>query len=150
MKVNKTLTRGFELLRDNGLKISFLVALIAMSGSLFYSDVAGYNPCKMCWFQRIFMYPLVPIFGLAIGKKDKNIHEYGVVMSVIGGAIAAYHYLLQRGLVRELSCSVVGYSASCSDNFGMTFGYITIPMMAFSAFLLIALLMFVALMPKKS
>ncbi|MEK7521880.1 MAG: disulfide oxidoreductase [Patescibacteria group bacterium] len=125
------------------LKLAFLVSLAATLGSLYYSDVAGFEPCKLCWYQRIFMYPQPFLYGLALLKKDKRIVDYGILLSVIGAIIAGYHYLLQVGVVPSLACEAVGYSASCSKRFVMTFGYITIPMMALSAFLLITGLLLV-------
>lgn len=119
--------------------LSFIVALLAMSGSLFYSEIAGFEPCKLCWFQRILMYPQVIIFGIALWRK-RDASDYGIVLSSIGIFISGYHYLLQRGIVPAASCSAVGYSVSCSKVFVMNLGYITIPMMAFTAFTLILLI----------
>ena len=129
-----------EFFRSNALVISFVVALIAMSGSLFYSDFAGYEPCKLCWYQRILMYPQVALFLVALIKKRKDVADYSLVLSVIGALIAGYHYLGQLSIT-TLPCSVVGFSASCSQRFVMQFGYITIPLMAFSAFVLMIVLM---------
>lgn len=123
--------------RDHGLLVAFVVSLLATAGSLIYSDVIGYQPCKFCWFQRIFMYPQVLLMGIALWKKDQGMKLYGLVMSVIGAAIALFHYTGQLGLT-PLPCSAVGISVSCSERFVLELGYITIPMMAFSAFALIA------------
>lgn len=123
---------------------SFLIALVSMLGSLYYSEIAQYTPCTLCWYQRILMYPQVVLLGLSYLRKDSAISVYGMVFSGIGFIIASYHYLLQIGTIEELTpCGVVGYSVSCSENFGMTFGYITIPMMAMSGFLLIFLLLLI-------
>lgn len=123
----------------NALAFAFVVALISTVGSLFYSEVIGFEPCKLCWFQRIFMYPQVVLLGLALWKRDYGIALYGIAFSAIGAVISAYHYLLQIGAAPALPCSAVGYSASCSQRFVLQFGYITIPMMALTAFLLIIL-----------
>lgn len=120
--------------------LSFVVSFFAVVGSLIYSDVIGYAPCKLCWFQRIFMYPLVILFGLSLWKKDQGIRHYGLVLSAIGGLIALFHYVGQLGFnPLGLECLVIGYSASCAKNFVLEFGYITIPVMALSAFVLIFL-----------
>ncbi len=129
---------------DNAIIFSFVAALIAMSGSLFYSEVAGYAPCTLCWYQRILMYPQVFLLGLALLRKSRDIIPYALLLSGIGAVIAGYHYLLQIGIAPELPCAATGYSAACSQRFILTFGYITIPMMAFSAFALIVLLMLVS------
>lgn len=128
---------------------SFIVALLATSGSLFYSEIAGFEPCKLCWFQRILMYPQVIIFGIALLRRRKSVSDYAITLSSIGLLISGYHYLLQRGMVPAASCSAVGYSVSCSKVFIMNFGYITIPMMAFTAFLLILLLQIIGLRVRK-
>ena len=130
----------FSFIKKYALLFSFIVALTATLGSLFYSEIAGFEPCKLCWFQRIFMYPQVILLGLALIKKGREIVAYTIGLSLPGAVIAGYHYLLQLGVVPSLSCSVVGYSVSCSQRFVMNFGYITIPLMSFTAFLLIILL----------
>ncbi|MFM2357929.1 MAG: hypothetical protein RJA61_666 [Candidatus Parcubacteria bacterium] len=118
----------------------FLIALFATVGSLLYSDVVGYEPCKLCWFQRIFMYPQVILLPLALWRKETSIVAYSFALSLAGGLIAFYHYLLQRGIVETAPCSAVGYGANCSDIFVMSYGYITIPLMALSAFILMTLI----------
>ncbi|OIO44438.1 hypothetical protein AUJ64_00105 [Candidatus Pacearchaeota archaeon CG1_02_39_14] len=118
----------------------FLVSLVAMLGSLYYSEIAGYNPCTLCWYQRIFMYSQVFILGLASFRKDKKVMPYIYLLSAIGLLIAVYHYIMQLSQVDSVFCELVGYSASCSETFFLSMGYITIPLMAASAFLLIILL----------
>jgi disulfide bond formation protein DsbB len=125
-------------LSKNSIVVSLIVASTATLGSLFYSDVLGYAPCKLCWYQRIFMYPQMVLFFVAYVRKETHIFAYGMILSVIGAVIAMYHYLLQINIVSEIvPCSTVGYSVSCSDNFGLQYGYITIPMMALTAFILL-------------
>lgn len=147
-------TKSFRLVQSKITQyyreFSLVVAGIAMSGSLFYSDIAGYTPCKLCWFQRILMYPLVIVFGVFLWKKVKNLNELPIIMASIGGLIAAYHYAMQvtdmvglKGLIPE-PCSVVGYSPSCSEVFDLSYGYITIPMMALTAFVMILIFNFTA------
>lgn len=131
-------------LSKKALFFAFIVALAATAGSLTYSDIIGFEPCKLCWFQRILMYPQALILGMALIKKDKNIVSYSLALSAAGAFIAAYHYLLQVGVAPSVVCSTVGYSVSCAKKFVMQFGYITIPMMSLTAFLLINLLMVVA------
>jgi len=129
-------TAFVQFFKGNAILISFIAALFATIGSLIYSDVLGYEPCKLCWLQRIFMYPQVILMGVALFRKDVSVKIYGIILSVIGGAIALFHYTGQIELT-PLPCSAVGYSVSCAQKFVMEFGYITIPLMAFSAFLLI-------------
>lgn len=134
-------TKLLEFISKRAILFSFIVALVATLGSLFYSEVAGYEPCKLCWFQRIFMYPQIVILGIALWKKNGLVNYNSIALSIIGAAIAGYHYLLQIGVAPELPCAAVGYSAACSQRFVMNFGYITIPMMALTAFALITLFM---------
>ena len=132
----------FRFISSRALMLSFIVALAATLGSLFYSEIAGYTPCKLCWYQRILMYPQAVMLGIAAARKDNGIVLYGLVLSGIGAAIAAYHYLLQIGLVDEIApCTTVGYSVSCTETFTMTYGFITIPFMSLVAFLLIIALL---------
>ncbi len=125
-----------EIISSRANLFAFVVALTATLGSLFYSEIAHYDPCKLCWLQRIFMYPQAILFGIALWKRS-NIRAYSIALSGVGAVIAGYHYLLQRGIAPSLACSSVGYSVSCAKIFVMNFGYITIPLMAFTAFALI-------------
>jgi len=129
--------------------LALIVSLTATLGSLFYSEIAGFEPCKLCWFQRILMYPMPLLLSLAIWKKDKSINDYLITLSGIGIVIAFYHYYLQRGGQSILPCSTIGYSVSCSNSFVMELGYITIPLMAATAFLLIIVLMLVPILIKE-
>lgn len=137
-------TRALERIGKSAVLVSFIVALVATLGSLLYSEVIGYEPCKLCWFQRIFMYPEVIILGILLWKRGEArtaAVDESIVLSAIGAVIAGYHYLLQAGIAPALPCSATGYSVSCSERFVMSFGYITIPLMTFTAFVLIALLL---------
>lgn len=136
----KTSGAFLSFFRRHAIVISFIVALVAMAGSLFYSEVAGYDPCKLCWYQRILMYPQVVLLLVALIQKRKDITDYSLVLSIVGALIAGYHYLGQLSIT-SLPCSVVGFSASCSQRFVLQYGYITIPVMAFSAFVLMIILM---------
>ncbi|MDD2807589.1 MAG: disulfide bond formation protein B [Patescibacteria group bacterium] len=123
-----------------GLWLAFIVALTATLGSLFYSEIAGYTPCKLCWYQRILMYPQVILLFMALWKRKSEIVDYLMGLSLVGFLIAGFHYYSQITNT-PLPCSAVGYSASCSQRFFLQFGYITIPMMAASAFFLILVVM---------
>jgi hypothetical protein len=137
----KKIHRLLEFDGRHAVLFAFIVALISMIGSLSYSELVGYEPCKLCWFQRILMYPQVAILGIALLKRDKNAQDYCMTLSVLGMLIAAYHYMLQIGVAPATSCSAVGASISCSQVFVMQFGYITIPMMSLTAFSMIFLFM---------
>lgn len=129
-----------RLFGRNGLQFAFVVAFVSMLGSLFYSEIARYTPCELCWYQRILMYPQALLLLIALVKRDLGVTKYTLWISLIGALVAGYHYLLQLNLV-PAPCSAVGYSVACSQRFVMEYGYITIPMMAFTGFVLILLTM---------
>ncbi|HLC69944.1 MAG TPA: disulfide bond formation protein B [Patescibacteria group bacterium] len=127
--------------QKNALLFSFLIVLGATLASLYYSEVVGYPPCNLCWYQRVFLYPQLILTGLALYHKDQNIFKYLLPLSVIGGIVAVYQYLLQLGLVSGAICGVSG--GSCTQVYISNFGYVTMVMMSFTAFLLLASLAFV-------
>ena len=132
------------------LPLALAAAVIATTGSLFFSEIAGYEPCTLCWYQRILMYPQGLLLGLAVLGGNASCAVTPCLMLSLGGmAVAAYHYLLQLGIAAPTSCAAVGYAVSCAERFAMTFGYITIPLMAFTAFTLIALAMSAALLRRQ-
>ncbi len=127
----------------NSIVFTFVISLTAMVGSLIFSELLHFAPCTLCWYQRILMYPQVFLAGFALFKKDNKIMSYLMMLSVIGLAIAGFHYYNQTSSNPiDIPCSALGYSASCSDSFFMEFGYVTIPLMAFTAFLGIIVLWF--------
>ncbi|QLG70041.1 MAG: Disulfide bond formation protein, BdbC-like [Candidatus Woesebacteria bacterium] len=130
-----------SFLRERYLLFSLLVSLVATAGSLFLSEIAHFEPCKLCWFQRIFMYPLPLILGISIYKRIREVTSFVLPFSLIGSIIALYHYYVQTNPQALAPCSIVGFSVSCSERFFTYFGYITIPWMSFSAFFLIFVFM---------
>jgi len=132
-----------EIIGEKAFLLTFVVTLMATLGSLTYSEIIGYEPCKLCWLQRILMYPQVILLGMALLKKDYKIADYSIVLSILGVLVAGYHYLLQIGVAPAIPCSVIGYSASCSQRFVLEYGYVTIPMMALSIFVLMVLLLYI-------
>ncbi len=134
----------FKLWEKHGLSFSFVIVLIGSIGSLIYSDVLGYLPCKLCWFERICMYPQVVILLVALKKKDGSELFYAFWLSIIGAAISLYHHLIQVGVFPESAFCSIGATGDCSKLFVSTFfGYVTLPMMAFSAFTLVAVTAYV-------
>lgn len=130
----------FDFLNKNSLRLAFLISLIATCGSLFYSLYAKFVPCELCWYQRIFMYSLAVIFGLALIKKDNKIIDYALVLSSIGAIISLYHNYIYFKATTSTFC-VLG--KSCIEKYVSEFGYITIPIMSLTAFLSIIILMLV-------
>jgi len=123
-------------LRNYGLILAFAFTIMATGGSLLYSEYAYYPPCKLCWFQRIFMYPQVIILGIAVWKKHESVKLNAFILSVIGSLFAVYHYLTQRFPDFIDSTCRIG-ETDCSFTHGFDYGYITIPIMALTAFLYI-------------
>ena len=130
-------SRVEKLIHKHAVKLVLLVSVSATLGSLYLSEIRAFPPCKLCWFQRIFMYP-IPILALtSIYRKTKDLFQYLIPLSSIGMLIAGYHYYLQLNPNPYAPCGDIGFSVSCSENFFTHFGYITIPWMSFSAFVAI-------------
>lgn len=125
--------------------LAFAVALTATAGSLYFSEVAGLEPCTLCWYQRIAMYPLVLILGIAAWRGDWGVRRYAAPLAAIGAVVAAYHILLQR--VPSLPSTGCSVTAPCSAIDLERFGFVTIPFMAFAAFAAILTVLF-ALAPE--
>ena len=123
--------------------LGFLLALFSMAGSLFYSEVAKYPPCVLCWWQRIFMYPQVLLIAMGIIKNDKKIADYTIAMSVIGFAVSLYQYYIQMGGGQLFQCDANG-GVSCTQHFPLEFGYVTLPMMGLTAFAGLIILMWIS------
>jgi len=132
--------KELPLIKKYSFSIIFFVALVSTLGSLFYSEMAGYIPCKLCWYQRILMYPIAIICIIALFKKTKVMLMENVLwLSVIGLIISGYHYYGQMIHTGILPCNAQVVAAACSYRPFVTFGYITIPLMAFTVFLTVIL-----------
>lgn len=137
IKARKKENSFTRFVSKNGMLFAFLVTLLAVAGSLYYSNIAGFAPCSLCWYQRAFMFPLVFILGLAVYRKESVIARYGIFLASIGAIISVYHQYLQFGGNPLIPCSAATESVACSARFIFEFGYVTIPMMTLTAFLLI-------------
>ena len=80
----KMFKRMLKVINEFSLQFAFITALAAMLGSLFYSEIAGYYPCPLCWYQRIAMYPLAVVLGVALWKSDYGVYKYLIPISAIG------------------------------------------------------------------
>lgn len=131
-----------QFLTKNILYIALLQSIAALLGSLYYSEIKNYTPCTLCWYQRILMYPLVILITVGILKKDKHLDHYILPMSILGTLVAFYHVLLQKGILPEtIAPCVIG--ASCLTKHVGYFGFITIPVMSLTAFVVITICMVV-------
>jgi disulfide bond formation protein DsbB len=128
---------ALEALRPQVLPLALVVALVATLGSLYLSEVAHFQPCKLCWYQRIGMYPL----GVAVVRRDLGVRPYALALALTGLPISAYHYLVER--FPGLEATGCDPTNPCSIVWVWRFHYISIPLMAASAFALIAALLLV-------
>ncbi|HVF03216.1 MAG TPA: disulfide bond formation protein B [Frankiaceae bacterium] len=123
----------------HALGLAFAVAAVATLGSLYFSGVAHFPPCRLCWYQRIAMYPLVPVLGLAAWRRDRGIRPYAALLAGPGAVVSAYHVLVER--FPTLESGACDPTNPCSLIWVSRFGYLTIPAMALTAFLLILALL---------
>jgi disulfide bond formation protein DsbB len=126
-----------------GLWVAALVAAVATAGSLYFSEVAGYIPCQLCWYQRIAMYPLAVILVIAAIRRDHKAIWYVLPIAAVGAGIAGWHRLVElRPQLESTSCSAVG--PSCAATWFEQFGFVTLAFMAFSGFISIMILSLIA------
>lgn len=124
------------------LLVAWIVSLTATFGSLFASEVMGFIPCDLCWYQRILMYPLAVLLGIAYFTKDKLIYRYTLPLSLTGLLVSGYHYYLQQFAPKDAT----GFcTAGCTGKYIDWFGFITIPFLAFVAFGLLSIIGFALL-----
>jgi len=133
-----------SFLRKWGLSLAFLFSLGGVILSLYY-DSLGFSACGLCWWQRAFLYPQVVLFGFALWKKDTGIADYSIALSIFGGTTALYQHYLQMGGGSLLPCPATATEAlDCGVRFFFEFGYITFPLMSFTLFaFLIVLMLFI-------
>ncbi len=131
-----------DMLRPAALWLAFVVALTATAGSLYFSEVAHFVPCTLCWYQRIAMYPLVVILGIAAARGDVDIRSYAVPVAAIGAIISVWHIGVQR--IPSLPSGACSLDNPCSTIYVQVVGFVTIPTMALAGFLAIISLLLVA------
>lgn len=129
-----------SFLEKYGLYLAWLVSLTATLGSLYFSEIREFVPCELCWIQRIFMYPLTILLGIAVFTDDRAVRKYVLPLTTIGGSVSLYHYLVQKvpGFAEIQPCA---QGVPCSGQYINWLGFITIPFLALTAFTLITILM---------
>ncbi|MDQ1533427.1 MAG: hypothetical protein QOF28_1188 [Actinomycetota bacterium] len=115
-----------------GLWLAWLVALVTTLGSLYFSEVAHFTPCKLCWYQRIAMYPLALVLLIAAARRDRRIAWYVVPVAAIGAAFAAYQTQLQAFPSQHSSFCTT--TEPCTIRYVWEFGFVSLPFMALCAF----------------
>lgn len=130
--------------REYGLLAIFILSTISVVGTLWFQYGDNLNPCLLCWYQRVFMYPIpfISLIALIKGKRLSDIADYILALSIIGAAIALYQHLLQ--ILPSGSLIPCDSSGDCAIRTVFEFGFVTLPWMAFTIFIAIALIVFLA------
>lgn len=136
-------TKLYNFVHKYILELLFTGIMSAVIGSLVFSEIVGFPPCDLCWYQRIFLYPQAVIIFLAMIRKDKTIIDYLVPLSVIGALVALYHSFIQWGFFLGSGPGCVSVGGECAKVYVMQYSYITIPFMSFSVFIYIITLKFI-------
>lgn len=125
---------------EQGLSLAWVIATIATLGSLYFSEIMGYLPCTLCWYQRILMYPLVIVLGIATARKDLKQTIYVLPITILGMGISSYHYAIEKTDWFEgggKTCGII----PCDVEYINWLGFITIPFLAITAFTLITIIL---------
>lgn len=125
-------TSLYTYISQHALGLSFVVALVGTLGSLTYSNIIGFEPCTLCWIQRIFLFSQVVILGVAFVRSDRGVLLYGAWLSVFGAAVAVYQWFYQITGISFIECTAVG--GDCSRIYVQEFEYVTIPLMSLTVF----------------
>jgi disulfide bond formation protein DsbB len=136
---------GFAVMTSKSANILFfawVVALVSTLGSLFFSEVMGFVPCSLCWYQRICMYPLVILLAVGSFPFDAKVYKFSLPFAVIGWLFALYHNLLHWKIIPE-SASPCRQGIPCSTVYINWLGFITIPFLSLVAFSLILISLFI-------
>ena len=126
------MSRLNDWLNRNSMYIALVAAWIAMCGSLYFSEVAGYVPCLLCWYQRILMYPLAGLIAIGLLRRDWNLPYYVLPFSLLGIGVSSYHYLLEKTDIFD-GAAVCRSGVSCTTQWINWFGFVTIPFLALVA-----------------
>ena len=129
---NPVLSRLVDSVRPFSLRLAAAVAATCMAGSLYFSEVAGFLPCTLCWYQRIAMYSLAVVLTVAAIRRDTAIRWYALPLAGIGFAIATYHWLLER--FPSIDAGACSASVPCEFVWFERFGFVTLPFMAMTGF----------------
>ena len=129
--------------------LAFVVAAIATGGSLFFSEIAHFVPCELCWYQRICMYPLSIATLLMALFDDPRAARYLLPLPVVGAGVSVYHLLVENRVVGESTTCSISAPGGCGVKWINEFGYVTIPTLALTAFALVfAFLLLAAYEPR--
>jgi disulfide bond formation protein DsbB len=124
-----------EAMDDIALWAISAVATGTMLGSLYFSEIAGFAPCELCWYQRIGIYPVAIMSWIALVRRDRRLGPYWIGLSLAGIAVSIYHYLLEW--FPEITSSVCSMDVPCTTVWFREFGFVTLAFMAGSAFIFV-------------
>ncbi len=127
--------------------LAFLVAAIATGGSLFFSEIAHFIPCELCWYQRICMYPLSITALLMALAADRRAARYLLPLPLVGAGVSVYHLLVENQVVAEAQTCKISAPGGCALRWINEFGYVTIPTLALTAFALVFAFLLLAAAP---
>lgn len=133
-----------NLLKKYSLYMAWIIALLGVGGSLYAGSVLHIEPCVLCWYQRIFLYPLAILIPIGILRKDVNVCIYALPLSIAGTIVALYHYLLYIKIIPETLAPCSADSVSCTQELPKLFGLLDILQMSLVAFILISILLFLS------
>jgi disulfide bond formation protein DsbB len=136
-----------ELLEGYELWLVFLVSAVATGGSLFFSEIAHFTPCELCWYQRICMYPLSIISLLAALANDRRVARYLLPLPVAGACVSVYHLLVENGVIEQAQSCLISAPGGCATKWIEEFGYVTIPVLALTGFVLCLEFLLLAVTP---
>lgn len=122
--------------RETLIFTAWAASVIATFGSLYFSEIQHFEPCELCWYQRILMYPMAIILGIAVVRKDEKISFYTMILSLIGACISLYHYSLQKIAFMADHAASCG-RIPCTGQYINWFGFVTIPFLALVGFTII-------------
>ena len=122
--------------------ICWIIASVSTLGSLFFSEIMELPPCALCWYQRIFMFPLVILLLVGLFPLDKSSVKYTLPLALTGWGFAFYHTLLYSGFIPE-NIQPCSQGVSCSETYLDLFGFLTIPMLSLISFSILVALLFV-------
>lgn len=131
-----------NFIQVNAIYLILLQLILALLGSLYFSNVKGFEPCVLCWWQRIFMYSQIPVIAVALFKKEIDIYKYTLTLSILGIIVSIYHNLLYVGIIKNEDFCTGGIS--CTSKYVEYFGFVTIPLLALIAFSVIIALSLVS------
>jgi disulfide bond formation protein DsbB len=122
--------------------LCWLLVSVSTTISLFFSSVLEYEPCVLCWYQRICLFPMILILGAGLFPFDKGVVKYALPLAIFGGLTAFYHTLLYGGIIPE-NIQPCSKGVSCTEKYIELLGFVSIPMLSFFAFSAIIVLLII-------